>query len=322
MSAQINTTPAAGNLLVLHYPSDYARPSHIAFVEAVNPNGTFLISQQSFGDYSPGTTTKPYPYISHSTWNLQSVRQAEHNLDRSLHFPPAKTPTKAPTKTTTPATTPTQAPASAATNDANVVQNLAGAHAQVGQTFTVQAKFENTGTATWSDASGYELECVSIECLGTPSVRLNGAQVAPNQAYTFTIQLTAPAEPAQINISWMMAQNGVLFGEATPINVLADTSNNIMTLVSQSPDLTADPGQQFSVSFVVKNSGQATWDNAGGYGLMCVQSCMGAATAPVTSSVATGAQVGFTFTLTAPTTPGAYTTLWQMETDGSTGFGP
>lgn len=65
IQAQINTTPAPGDIMVLPVASAYAHPYHVAYVETgLDANGNFLVTQQSYGDTNIShANAKPYPWV-------------------------------------------------------------------------------------------------------------------------------------------------------------------------------------------------------------------------------------------------------------------
>ncbi len=87
---------------------------------------------------------------------------------------------------------------------------------------------------------------------------------------------------------------------------------------------TMQPGQSVQVTVTMRNRG-VLWTDARGYRLGAVGDSdpfTAFNRVPVTGEVGTGQSQTFTFTLTAPTTPGTYLTDWRMVRDGFTWFGP
>lgn len=99
--------------------------------------------------------------------------------------------------------------------------------------------------------------------------------------------------------------------------------------ISQNIPSTLVTGQKTTVSITMKNTGNTPWGNGDygyklgsqnprdnitwGYGRMYLQQ----------ASVAQGEQTTFTYSITAPSTPGTYNFQWQMVDDGGNGwFGP
>jgi surface antigen len=136
---QVNTSPAVGDILVLPVESRYARPYHVAYVGEVYTDGRFLVSQQSFGDYSPGLNTSPYPYVRHGTWQLADVQQAEQNQARFLHFPTPEKETPVPK------------------DDAVLVHADSSVSPEMDQQFTVEITVKNSGQTIWDNSPVFHL---------------------------------------------------------------------------------------------------------------------------------------------------------------------
>ncbi len=83
-------------------------------------------------------------------------------------------------------------------------------------------------------------------------------------------------------------------------------------------------GQTFSVTIVMRNRG-VLWNAARGFRLGAVGDSdpfTGTTRHTIAGEVRPGQNYTFTFTLTAPTTPGSYTTDWRMVREGVSWFGP
>ena len=79
-----------------------------------------------------------------------------------------------------------------------------------GQTLDVRLTFENTGTTTWTAASGYKLGAVDdVDAFADARQPLAaGDSIAPGQRKTFTVPITAPALPGTYTIRWRMLREG------------------------------------------------------------------------------------------------------------------
>ena len=82
-------------------------------------------------------------------------------------------------------------------------------------------------------------------------------------------------------------------------------------------------GQTYNVSVAVLNTGSETWTQAGGYRLVSNTPGVnwGVSNAPLPATVAPGGAATFSFTVTAPATPGYDAFQWRMEQQGVGGFG-
>jgi len=108
----------------------------------------------------------------------------------------------------------------AAANDAEFVSwSGVPTYMDPGETAQVSITMKNTGTDTWTDATGRRLGSVGDDDTWTPgSTReaISGS-VAPDANYTFTFNITAPATPGSYDFQWRMVQDGVeWFGDSTP----------------------------------------------------------------------------------------------------------
>ena len=90
-----------------------------------------------------------------------------------------------------------------------------------GQTYNVSVSMRNTGSATWTQAAGYQLALVSQGInWGTSAAALPG-EVTPGSAVTFSFTVTAPATNGYDAFQWRMEQQGAgRFGEASANRVI------------------------------------------------------------------------------------------------------
>lgn len=122
-------------------------------------------------------------------------------------------------------------------------------------------------------------------------------------------------------IAWSANTNEQTPWSFNPSPAVADDSQ----YVSDTIPSTMTPGESYSVSITLKNAGTNTWTQAAGYQLGAVGDsdpfcAFNRVDLAGGDSIATNGQKTFTFTMTAPTTPGAYTTDWRMV-KGSAWFG-
>ena len=192
------------------------------------------------------------------------------------------------------------------------VPPFVGPGTSFGATFTM----ENVGTATWSSA--YTLVAVPSSNFGVPSIA--AGSVAPNTNGTFTGTFTAPATPGTYSLRYRMSHSSAKFGQATPalnIVVAADASQ----YVTSSVPTTANAGNDFSISYTMKNTGTTTWSAASLYSMLTLNPTnntnFGTNRLTITGSVAPGANYVFTRTVTAPVTPGTYNMQFQMNKNGT-----
>ncbi len=250
------------------------------------------------------------------------------------------TPTSTPPSAPTPTPTSTSVPSS---DGSQWISNSSPVTVSPGEQFSVQFTFQNTGqNTTWSDSAGYALQCDTYyhpnnnDCMGEQSVGFGGQSVSPGQQFTFTLNLTAPSSPGTYQTWWDMRHHGSIFGDNhANVQVMVQGSNPVpppptsppayddAEFIGQSTWPTEPAGAQFSIYFVMQNTGNTTWTDGGGYYLACTSLCLGA---PNTvgfngQSIVPNQQYQFNITMWAPTTPGTYRTDWILEHNG-TMFGP
>jgi hypothetical protein len=116
------------------------------------------------------------------------------------------------------------------------------------------------------------------------------------------------------------AELGALALLAGPSAAAEDDSS----FASQSVPASAIAGSRFSVSLTFTNTGATAWTVPGGYMLGCPNPVTGANwsvdSVALPSLVPAGSKVTFTFSVTAPVTPGTYEFQWQLQ-KGATFFG-
>jgi len=96
--------------------------------------------------------------------------------------------------------------------DAALVGSTVPATATCGKPFTISATFRNTGAATWTRGTGYQLVLLPGErtlCLDPDHANLPSADpVKPGEAAPFAITVQAPERWGVYETSWQMAQQG------------------------------------------------------------------------------------------------------------------
>jgi len=80
------------------------------------------------------------------------------------------------------------------------------------------------------------------------------------------------------------------------------------------------PGQTFTKTWKVLNSGSCAWD-AGFKFAFTTGDALGGSTVTLPTSVASGAQYDISVPMTAPSTTGTYQSNWRMQTAGGEFFG-
>ena len=195
---------------------------------------------------------------------------------------------------------------------------------QTGQQFTIWFEVRNTGNTTWRDSDGYGLENLNGVTLGAWGRQEIGADVPPGATKRWDIQMTAPASPGFYHTDWQLKHWGEVFGPYMFIDVtVVSPSVDAAEHLAQSEYPTLQTGQQFSIWFEVRNTGNTTWRDSDGYGLENLNGVtLGAwGRQEIGADVPPGATKRWDIQMTAPATPGFYHTDWQLKHWGEV-FGP
>ena len=198
-----------------------------------------------------------------------------------------------------------------------------------GWSYTVQITVQNTGTTTWTETNWYRLGAVGdSDPFAAGRQYLNpGENIGPGQQKTFTFTMTAPTTPGTYTTDWRMVREGVTWFGSTLVKTV--TVNSVppydAALIRDDIPTTMELGQSYTANVTVKNTGSNTWTEAEWYRLGAVGDsdpfAAGRQSLNPGESIGPGQQKTFTFTMTAPTTPGTYITDWQMVRDAVTWFG-
>jgi hypothetical protein len=223
-----------------------------------------------------------------------------------------------------------------AVDAAQLVSHTLPATMQCGETRQATVTMRNSGTTTWSrygTQGGYKLGAVGDADPFHPGrVWLPaGVEVAPNQTYTFTLDLTAPQQAGSYLTDWRMVHEGVAwFGAiaARNVAVACPVAVDASQVVSHTLPATMQCGETRSVAVTMKNTGTTTWSRygtQGGYKLGAVDDTdpfhPGRVWLPVGVEVAPNQTYTFAFDLTAPQQAGSYLTDWRMVHEGVAWFG-
>ncbi|NOH00672.1 MAG: hypothetical protein HND47_01195 [Chloroflexi bacterium] len=150
-------------------------------------------------------------------------------------------------------------------------------------------------------------------------------------AAVFTPTVQPPSEtptlatPPTVTPSPALATNPTQVALGTPAAICDDYSFDLTTLDVTIPDGTPmTPGQEFTKTWKIKNTGICTWDT--NYKAIFSYSSppnedMDAQPIPLAALVAPGQEVEVSVQFKAPTTPGEYTGYWQMVNSKGISFG-
>ncbi len=226
-----------------------------------------------------------------------------------------------------------QVTSASGTNGASFVSQSVSSSMTAGQTYSVSVTMLNSGTTTWTAANSYKLGSQNPQdntTWGFNRVSLPSS-VAPGSQVTFNFTVTAPSSAGTYNFQWKMIQEGTAYFGSASTNVAVSVVSgggggpNNAQYMSQSVPTTMMPGQSYTVTVTMKNTGTSSWTSSGGYklGSQNPQDNLTWSLNRVTllKSVSSGSQSAFRFTVRAPATPGTYNFQWQMLKEGTGYFG-
>jgi hypothetical protein len=218
------------------------------------------------------------------------------------------------------------------TNNSAFVSQSVSTSMTTGQTSNVSVTMQNTGTTTWI-AGTYKLGSqnpADNTTWGLNRVNL-ASNVAPGGQATFTFVVAAPATAGTYNFQWRMLQDGVGYFGAASTNVAVNVTQSgggggsgplNATFVSQSVPSVMTPGQTYSISVTMRNTGTTSWASTSGLSLSAQNPADNMTwninKVSLNKFVGVNSQFAFVFSVRAPSTPGNYNFQWQMK--GSSGF--
>ncbi|HXG67445.1 MAG TPA: putative Ig domain-containing protein, partial [Blastocatellia bacterium] len=138
-----------------------------------------------------------------------------------------------------------------------------------GQQFSFNIKFNNTGSAAWSEADGVRIGSQNppdnTTWGGNRVILPAGFVIAPGQQLDVAVQAIAPATPGTYNFQWQMVkEGGSFFGDLSPNLEITVTSPN--TVVINGPTLIkAVQGVPVSQAYTAAGGAEPyTWSIASG----------------------------------------------------------
>ncbi len=215
------------------------------------------------------------------------------------------------------------------TDNAAFVTQSVSSSMTAGQIYGVSVTMQNNGTTTWA-AGTYQLGSQNPQdntTWGLNRVSL-ASSVAPGGSATFTFNVTAPGTAGTYNFQWRMVNGSTFFGASSTNVAVSVTSGGgggggpyNAAFVSQVVPSSMTPGQSYSVSVTMRNTGTQSWSSASGITLSSQNpagnSTWGVSNVVLNKFIASGSQFTFTFTITAPSTPGTYNFQWQLKRAGA-----
>ena len=188
-------------------------------------------------------------------------------------------------------------------------------------------------TVNVTQAGDYDINVrvATTQATGSFHIELNGVNVTGTQTFTGTGDWQAWKTHVVPNIHFNAGQQTlkiVMESGAWNLNyieVAAAVANNA-AIVSDTIPATMTAGQSYDVTVTVRNTGTSTWTQANGYKLGAVGDsdpfcAFTRVDLAPSDSIAMNQEKTFSFTMTAPSTPGTYTTDWRMLREGVEWFG-
>lgn len=140
------------------------------------------------------------------------------------------------------------------------------------------------------------------------------AQITPTETPSLTPSPTSPPPAPQLS----------LLNTASPTPSTGGAvgcDNSIFVKDVTVPDGTVmTPGQTFTKTWLVLNNGTCAWSTSYKFNFISGED-MGGGSVAVPSAVSAGQQAQLSVDLTAPTTPGDYTSWWKLQNDKGEYFG-
>jgi len=209
--------------------------------------------------------------------------------------------------------------------DASQFVSYAGASGwYAGSDFYPTFTMRNTGTTTWTQASGYSL--IALNPYGNTTFGVNrllvpsSATVAPGSTVGCVNLCTAPAYPGCYVFQWQMAKNGIPFGEKTPYMIVTSyrgSDDSYFVRYDTTIPTSIQHGQTFNTTIIFANMGLSNWNS--GYTLAPVGNGFGFSSIPLSSANPNTQPFTWGYfqgTFTAPSTPGLYKFQWRMMHGG------
>lgn len=207
-------------------------------------------------------------------------------------------------------------------NEAHFVDDVTIPHNTImkpGQRFRKTWRIRNTGTAAWGE--GYHFVHVADDPMGgATAVALPFTE--PDEETEVSIDLVAPMKPGSVRSTWRPRDpNGEFFDFPMRVEIVVMPSGTVDDAVAVSDVILLAPGETFVKTWRILNSGQTRWGE--GYNLFFLGGdMMNAPMSLPVPSTKPELYADISVTLTAPTTPGIYSSQWGLRNPDGQGFGP
>ena len=185
-----------------------------------------------------------------------------------------------------------------------------------GTTYPVRVTMQNTGGTVWSPGS-ISLGSQNPQdntTWGLSRVALPQS-VAPGASVDFNFNATAPATTGTHNFQWRIVQGASTWIGQASTNVAVPVAPDDAAFVSQSVPAIMVPGQTYSVSVTLQNTGASTWSPSAHHRLSSQNPqdniLWGLSRVELPGPVAPGATVTIPFTIVAPAA-GVHNFQWRM----------
>jgi Putative Ig domain/Matrixin/Ig-like domain from next to BRCA1 gene len=215
--------------------------------------------------------------------------------------------------------------------DSQFVSQNVPTNVQAGQQFSVNMKWKNTGSVTWSGGNFFivtqnpAFNTTWGGSSGANAVSLSAFTIGPGQQLNLTFNATAPATPGNYNFQWQVyQQSGVSFFGEPSTNVVVAVGSTPVSVVTQSPLASGTVATPYGQTLTAAGgTGTYTWSLAagsgplpGGLGLSSGGVISGTPTTPgtfnftvqVNDSASGSAQKPFSITINPAPTPVSITT--------------
>lgn len=213
-------------------------------------------------------------------------------------------------------------PQSTAVNEARYVDDVTIPYdtpMKPGQPFRKTWRLRNTGSTTWG--SGYRLVFAGDDQMGGPAA-VDLPTTQPGEDAEVSLDLIAPTTAGKVKGTWQPCDpQGNLFDYPVRVEIIVIPTAQVDNAAFVSDVIVVQPNQTFVKLWRILNSGQTRWGD--GYSFVFLEGT--AMNAPQTTPVPStkpGVQAEISVTMTAPATPGIYTSQWELRNPDGQGFGP